>query len=268
MEGIGNISTNKTDPKTFRQRVRNGEYTENTSGICPGFVQCNMVILPQEWAFDFLQFCQKNPKPCPLLGMSNAGEWSIPELAQGLDIRSDLPRYRVFENGVFQKEVTDIKELWRDDLVAFMLGCSFSFEEALLADGLEVRSVSQARNVPMYRTNVPCKSAGRFSGNVVVSMRPFVAADAIRAVQICTRFPSVHGSPIHLGDPSLIGIANLDKPDFGDSITIRQNEIPVFWACGVTSQVALEQAKPPLCITHSPGCMLITDVVNSKLALL
>ena len=255
-------------PAQLRQRIRSGEHSGNTSGYCAGFVQCNMVILPKDWAAEFLQFCTKNPKPCPVLGMADAGSWEIPALAANLDVRSDLPSYKLFENGEFTQEVTDIKEYWRDDLVTFMLGCSFSFEEALLADGLEVRNITEQRNVPMYRTNIPCQSAGRFSGTMVVSMRPFLAADAIRATQICTRFPSAHGAPVHLGDPSLIGIDDINVTDFGDPVTIHENELPVFWACGVTPQVALEQAKPPFCITHSPGCMLVTDIPNSKLAVM
>lgn len=260
--------TTELTPAALRQSIRAGKHTSNTSGLCNGFVQCNMVILPKDWATDFLKFCQANPKPCPLLGMSEVGSWEIPELAANLDVRSDLPSYKIFENGEVVNEVTDIADYWQDDLVTFMLGCSFSFEEALIADGLEVRNVTENVNVPMYRTNIPCRSAGRFSGTTVVSMRPFQAADAIRSVQICTRFPAVHGAPIHLGDPALIGIEDINHPDFGDAVTIHQDELPVFWACGVTPQVALEQAKPPFCITHSPGCMLVTDIPNSKLAVM
>lgn len=255
-------------PAELRQRIRRGEYRSNTSGRAPGYVQCNIVILPAAWATDFLRFCQLNPKPCPLIASSaNPGETGLPGLGD-IDIRSDLPSYRVFRDGELVAEVTDIADLWQDDLVTFALGCSFSFEEALLADGLDVRNVSEGVNVPMYRSNIGCKPAGAFSGNTVVSMRPFVAADAIRAVQICTRFPSVHGAPIHLGDPTLIGIEDLQAPDFGDAVTVKKNEIPVFWACGVTPQVALEQARPELCITHTPGCMLVTDVRNSQLAVM
>lgn len=255
-------------PPEFREAIRSGKHTGNTSGYCPGYVQGNVVILPNDWASDFLQFCQFNPKPCPLLGMSEKGDSTLPSLCEGLDIRSDLPKYRVFEHGKMVEEVAEISSLWSDDFVAFVLGCSFSFEEALIADGIEVRNIIEGVNVPMYRTNIPCQSAGRFSGDMVVSMRPFMAADAIRAVQISTRFPSVHGAPIHFGDPSLIGISNINQPDFGDAVTIKSGEIPVFWACGVTPQVALEQAKPPVCITHSPGCMLVTDLRNSQLAVL
>jgi len=253
----------------LRKLIRADTFTQNTSGYAKGCVQGNIVILPQDWAGDFLQFCQKNPKPCPLIGMSGmAGDFSLPDLGQAIDIRTDVPGYRLFENGVLKEELSDIKHLWRDDLVTFVLGCSFSFEEALIADGLEIRNITENKNVPMYKTNISCKPAGRFSGETVVSMRPMLAKDAIRAVQICSRFPSVHGAPIHLGDPALIGINNINTPDYGDAVTIKENEIPVFWACGVTPQLALEQTKPPFCITHSPGKMLVTDIVNSTLAVM
>lgn len=256
-------------PLELRKRIRSGAFTDNTSGYSQGFVQGNLCILPADWANDFLQFCQLNPKPCPVIGMaSTPGDYRIPKLGADLDIRSDIPGYRIFENGALKAEVNDISDYWREDFVTFVLGCSFSFEEALIADGLEIRNVSEGVNVPMYRTSIDCASAGRFSGKMVVSMRPMLAADAIRAIQICTRFPSVHGAPIHFGDPALIGIRDINAPEFGDAVSIRDNEVPVFWACGVTPQVALEQAKPPICITHSPGCMLVTDLPNSQLAVM
>ena len=255
-------------PARLRQRIRDGQHSGNTSGLAQGYVQCNLAILPSEWANDFLRFCQLNPRPCPLVGMANApGDVTLPLLGD-IDIRSDVPSYRVFREGKLEQEVQDISSLWRSDLVTFALGCSFSFEEALLADGLDVRNVSEGVNVPMYRSNITCQSAGAFSGDMVVSMRPFRAADAIRAVQICTRFPSVHGAPIHLGDPALIGIGDITEPDYGDPVTIKEHELPVFWACGVTPQVALEKARVPFAITHSPGCMLVTDLRNSQLAVL
>jgi uncharacterized protein YcsI (UPF0317 family) len=255
-------------PADLRARIRAGAHTGNTSGLAAGFVQCNIVILPADWAADFLKFCQLNPKPCPLIASASApGDTALSSLGE-IDIRTDVPSYRIFEDGKCVGEVSDIEDFWRDDLVTFALGCSFSFEEALLADGLEVRNVSENANVPMYRTDLECQAAGAFAGNMVVSMRPFAAADAIRAIQICTRFPSVHGAPIHLGDPALIGIENIAAPDYGDAVTIGDNELPVFWACGVTPQVALENARPPFCITHTPGCMLVTDMPNSKLAIL
>ncbi|MEP5763014.1 MAG: putative hydro-lyase [Halieaceae bacterium] len=254
-------------PADLRARIRSGDHRGNTSGFAPGFVQCNIVILPADWAADFLKFCQLNPKPCPLVASAaKAGDPGLAGLGD-IDIRRDVPRYLVYENGQQVDDVSDITALWRDDLVTFALGCSFSFEEALIADGLEVRNIAEGVNVPMYRTNIDCEAAGAFSGKMVVSMRPFLAADAIRAVQICTRFPSVHGAPVHLGDPGLIGISDVASPDYGDAVTIHEQELPVFWACGVTPQVALENARPPFCITHSPGCMLVTDMPNSKLAI-
>lgn len=256
-------------PYALRQKIRSGEFAQNTSGFSPGFVQGNLAILPAEWANEFLQFCQLNPKPCPVIGMSSTpGQFMLDMLGQDVDIRTDIPRYRVYRDGVMSEEVTDVRDLWQDDMVAFLLGCSFSFEEALLADGLEVRNITEGVNVPMYRTNIECQPAGRFSGTTVVSMRPMKPKDAIRAIQICSRFPSVHGAPLHFGDPAAIGIRDINAPDFGDAVTIREGEVPVFWACGVTPQVAIEQARPPICITHSPGCMLVTDIPNSRLAIL
>ena len=255
-------------PQDLRHAIREGAFSGNTSGLAPGYVQCNIVILPAPVANDFLRFCQLNPKPCPLIATSNSpGDFSLPPLGD-VDIRTDVPSYRVFRDGEFVEERADISALWRDDLVTFALGCSFSFEEALLADGLEVRNVTQKVNVPMYRTSIDCKPAGPFAGKMVVSMRPFRAADAIRAIQICTRFPAVHGAPVHLGDPGQIGIADLARPDYGDAVTVAESELPVFWACGVTPQVALERARPAFAVTHSPGCMLVTDLRNSQLAVM
>jgi len=255
-------------PTVLRQAIRGGSFTGNTSGFAPGFVQCNLTILPAEWATDFLKFCQANPKPCPLIATNiEPGDTSLPLLGD-IDIRSDVPGYRVFRDGILTEEIPDIAGLWRDDLVVFALGCSFSFEEALLADGLDVRNVSEGVNVPMYRTDIDCTPAGGFYGKMVVSMRPFKAVDAIRAVQICTRFPSVHGAPVHLGNAQLIGITDLAQPDYGEAVSLRDGELPVFWACGVTPQVALENARPPFAITHSPGHMLVTDLRNSQLAIL
>ena len=268
-EKTGIFMSQHQTPVNLRHTIRSGAMTTNTSGLCSGFVQGNLCILPADWANDFLKFCQLNPKPCPIVGMSKVpGDYALPGLGKDLDIRTDIPQYRIFEQGVAIDQVTDIKQHWRDDLVAFVLGCSFSFEEPLLADGLEVRNISEGVNVPMYRTNIACQDAGPFAGNMVVSMRPFKPADAIRAIQICSRFPSVHGAPVHFGDPAQIGITDLSTPDFGDAVTIQAGEVPVFWACGVTPQVAVEQAKPPLCITHAPGCMLVTDKLNSSLAIM
>lgn len=256
-------------PYQIRQLCRSGALSTNTSGLAPGFVQANMAIIPAAYANDFLKFCHFNPKPCPLLGMAaTPGAVDMPHLASELDIRTDLPRYRVFRQGELVDEVTDLRQIWRDDLVTFLIGCSFSFEEPLLADGLEIRNITEGVNVPMYRTNLACQSAGPFSGGMVVSMRPMKPADAIRAIQICSRFPQVHGAPVHFGDPAAIGINNIDRPDFGDAVTIKPGEVPVFWACGVTPQVAISNAKLDFCISHAPGHMLVTDLSNSKLAML
>lgn len=252
-------------PVQFRQLIRTGEHSGNTSGFCPGFVQCNLVILPAADAADFLKFCEANPKPCPLIAMSESGQTNIAKLGADLDIRTDIPSYKLFENGVVTSEVNDISALWRDDLVAFLLGCSFSFEEALIADGLDVRNVTEAVNVPMYISNIDCIPAGPFKGKMVVSMRPFAPTEALRAAEISARFPSVHGEPIHYANPQDIGIADINRPDYGDAVTINEDEHPLFWACGVTPQVALEAAKLPFCITHSPGCMLVTDIKNTEL---
>jgi uncharacterized protein YcsI (UPF0317 family) len=251
---------------TARRAIRAGEFTGQTSGLAEGHVQGNVVILPKSLAHDFLHFCQRNPKPCPLLAVSEAGSAALPSLGADLDIRTDVPRYRVWRDGELVAEPTDIRELWRGDLVTFVIGCSFSFEQALMEAGLPVRHIEQGRNVPMYRTNIATAEAGPFGGPLVVTMRPMPAAAAIRAIQVTSRFPDVHGAPVHLGDPALIGIRDLAKPDYGDAVDVYPDEIPVFWACGVTPQAAIEQARPEFCITHAPGAMLVTDLLNQQLA--
>lgn len=252
-----------------RHLFRRGTYTGFTHGFAPGFVQGNLAVLPKSLAADFLRFCQLNPKPCPLIGMSPApGDPSIPELGIDLDIRTDIPSYRVWKDGKLAAEVSDIRSVWRDDLVAFVLGCSFSFEEALLEDGLELRHQSCGLNVPMFRTSIPCVPSGPFRGPMVVSMRPFKPADAIRAVQITSRFPAVHGAPVHIGLPAMIGIADIRRPDYGDPVEVAADELPVFWACGVTPQAVIAAMAPEFSITHAPGAMLVTDLRNSKLAAL
>jgi uncharacterized protein YcsI (UPF0317 family) len=250
-----------------RRAARAGRLSCQTSSVAPGFVQGNLVILPQDLAGDFLRFCQRNPKPCPVLGVTDPGDPLMPALGADLDLRTDLPRYRIWRDGELVEEPTDILGHWRDDLVGFVIGCSFSFEEALLADGLEIRNVSQGVNVSMYRTSLACAPSGPFSGPLVVSMRPFRPADAIRAVQITSRFPSVHGAPVHLGFPEQIGIADLARPDYGDAVAIHPDELPLFWACGVTPQAVIAAARPRFAITHAPGAMLVTDLLNSQLAM-
>jgi len=249
-----------------RLRIRAGDFSGTTAGLAPGNVQANLVILPMALAHDFLRFAQANPKPCPVLAVSEPGDPRLPGLGADLDIRSDLPRYRVWRRGELVEEPFDLFDVWGDDLVSFALGCSFSFEEALVEDGIELRHITCGSNVPMYRTNIPCAPAGPFAGPLVVSMRPLKPNDAIRAIQITSRFPSVHGAPIHIGLPEMIGIKDLAKPDYGDAVPVESDELPVFWACGVTPQAVIAEVRPDFSITHAPGCMLITDLRNTQLA--
>ena len=255
-------------PAAARAAIRRGAVSGATAALAPGYVQGNLAILPKEAAEDFLRFCQANPKPCPLIAVSEPGDPRIPALGPDLDIRTDVPRYRVFRDGELVDEPSDIRAHWRDDLVTFVIGCSYSFEAALIENGIEIRHITQRCAVPMYRTNIPTRPAGRFHGPLVVSMRPMSPADAIRAVQVTSRFPNVHGAPVHLGRPDLIGIADLARPDYGDAVPVGPDELPVFWACGVTPQSVVATARPPFCITHYPGRMVVTDLINARLAIL
>lgn len=246
--------------QALRVEIRAGRMTGPTSGMAPGVEQGNLVILPGDWAEEFAAFCAANPKPCPLLARGRRGDPFLPELGRDIDLRTDLPRYRVFRDGVAVAEPVEISALWREDLCAFVIGCSFSFESALLAAGLPIRHIALGRNVAMYTTALDTRPAGRFSGPLVVSMRPFPAAMVEQVGRITAALPRSHGGPIHAGDPSALGIADLDAPDFGDPCPVGPGEVPVFWACGVTPQRALEMARPPLAITHKPGMMLVTDL--------
>ncbi|MFO0916702.1 MAG: putative hydro-lyase [Planctomycetaceae bacterium] len=249
-----------------RRACREGSLSGPTAGLAAGFAQANLVILPADWAFDFLLFCQRNPKPCPLLEVTAAGEWTPRQSAPDADLRSDVPKYRVWKHGELVDEPADIHRYWQSDFVSFLIGCSFTFDAGLRSAGLPVRHVDLGRNVPMYRTNVPCVPAGRLHGSLVVSMRPFSPANAIRAVELTSRYPQMHGSPVHLGFPEQLGIADISQPDYGESVPIQDGELPVFWACGVTPQAVLMASKPPLAITHSPGCMFVTDRLDRTLA--
>ncbi len=250
-----------------RRHIRSREHTRHTAGVADGFVQANICILPKAWADEFLLYCQRNPKPCPLLAVSDVGDPMLPELGRDIDIRADVPAYCIFADGRLVEEVNDISHLWRDDLVTFALGCSFSFEAALLEAGIPLKHIERGESVSMYVTGLDTVSAGRFGGKLVVSMRPLRAADAIRAIQITSRFPRVHGAPVHLGDPALIGIDDLGKPYLSIGTTdVAADELPVFWACGVTPHSAIQTARPRFCITHKPGHMLITDLANASLA--
>ncbi|MFQ5841229.1 MAG: putative hydro-lyase [Thermodesulfobacteriota bacterium] len=261
---FGDIS--RLSSKEIRALIRKGNWDKPTAGLALGYAQANLVILPERYAFDFLLFCQRNPKPCPLLEVTEKGVSEPKELAPGADLRTDLPRYRIYERGVFVREIEDISRYWTSDLVSFLLGCSYSFEFALMQAGISLRHIEEGKNVSMYITDIPCKKAGGFEGPLVVTMRPIPPDKVVRAIQITTRFSAVHGAPVHVGDPSKIGIRDLGKPDFGDQVRIGPGEVPVYWACGVTPQMALRESKPDLIITHSPGHMFITDIRNEDLA--
>jgi uncharacterized protein YcsI (UPF0317 family) len=251
----------------LRHRIREGEWTTPTSGAATGFLQANLVMLPASHAFHFLLFCTRNPKPCPVLDVLEAGV-SKPSIAEAADLRVDLPRYRIFRKGDMTEEVMNVTDRFRPDTVSFLLGCSFSFENAMLAAGLPIRNIEEDKNVSMYITNRQCRPAGPFSAPLVVTMRPMTPEQAVRAVQVTTRFHLTHGAPVHIGDPADLGIQNLDRPDFGDPVTIRPGEIPVFWACGVTSTLAAISARLDLTITHAPGHMFVSDLKDEHLAIL
>ncbi|MBB5321566.1 putative hydro-lyase [Marinobacter oulmenensis] len=261
-------SSNPSPARTVRLEARDGRLTGPTAGLASGFVQVNLVILPEAQANGFLRFCQANPKPCPLIAVSEPGQRSCEVLAKELDIARDVPAYCVYRHGELAATPVDVSDLWQDDLVTFALGCSFSFEHALVQGGVAVRHIDEGRNVPMFKTSIPLQTAGGFSGQTVVSMRPFLATEAIRAIQITTRYPQAHGAPVHFGDPAQIGISDLMKPDYGDPVSVHADETPVFWACGVTPQQVLMDAGVPFAITHSPGHMLVTDIPESQVALL
>lgn len=255
-------------PNEVRSLIRKGELVQPTSGMCKGHIQANLVIVHKDLAFDFLLFAQRNPKPCPILDVTDVGDPEPKLMAKGADLRFDIPKYRVYKHGELVDEVTDIEKYWTDDLVAFLLGCSFSFESAMLNASIPVRHIEDNHNVPMYITNIETEPAGKFHGKMVVSMRPIPHQQIVRAVHATSRFPQVHGAPVHIGDPSIIGIKDIDKPDFGDASVIKEGEVPVFWACGVTPQSIAMTSKPDLMITHSPGYMFICDPMDEDLAVL
>lgn len=250
-----------SSPDDARGRFRRG-LAAPTTGWAPGYTQANLVVLPREWAFDMLLFGQRNPQPVPLLDVTEPGAVST-VLAAGADLRTDLPRYRVWRDGTLVDEPTDVVDLWTEDLVSFLIGCSFSFETALQDAGVPVRNIEQHRNVSMYRTNIPCRPAGRLSGPLVVSMRPVPASQVAKAVQVTARMPNVHGAPVHVGSPASLGITDLAAPDFGDAVEAKEGDVPMFWACGVTPQAALMASGPPFAITHAPGFMFVTDVPDA-----
>jgi uncharacterized protein YcsI (UPF0317 family) len=247
-----------------RARIRDGEHAGPTGGLVRGYVQTNVVILPEDYALDFLKFCVRNPKPCPVLEVTDAGSPEPPVMAPGADLRTDVPKYRVYENGDLVDEPADIRSYWRDDLVSFLIGCSFTFERALLDAGLYLAHLDQGRNVPMYVTGRECVPSGPFAGPMVVSMRPYRAEEIPFAVAISGRYPTMHGAPVHVGDPDSLGVKDLDEPEFGEPVEIAGDQVPVFWACGVTPQAVVMKVAPPLVITHSPGHMFITDRLDAE----
>ncbi len=254
-------------PAEVRQLIRDGRITSPTAGMCGGYAQANLVVLPKALAYDFLLFAQRNPKSCPILEVLDEGSRAIRYMAENADVATDLPKYRVYEYGVLTGEYTDVSAFWKPDFISFLIGCSFSFEEELLEAGITVRHIEEGCNVPMYLTNIPCERAGIFTGNMVVSMRPIPYRDVPKAVSVTADMPRVHGAPVHIGNPEVIGIRSIDQPDFGDRVTIREGEVPVFWPCGVTPQAALMASKPAFAITHAPGHMFITDIKNVELKL-
>ena len=262
------VSTLPAVPAELRELIRRGELVRPTGGFAPGHVQANLAVLPRDAAFDFLLFCQRNPKPCPLLEVVEAGSSEPRLMAPGADLRTDLGLYKVYEYGEMVAEVEDVSEFWRDDLVSFLLGCSFSFESALMEVGIDLPHIERGINVSMFITDVQTASAGVFSGPMVVSMRSIPRDKVVKAVQVTSRFPAVHGAPVHIGDPAAIGIRDVSVPDLGDPTDIHEGDVPVFWACGVTPQAVAMSSKPPLMITHSPGHMFITDKKDVDFAVL
>lgn len=245
-----------------RTEIRAGRYTAHTAGLGRGSLQANLVIMPEEFAFDFMRYCQRNPKPCPIIGVSDTGNPMMFTMGNDIDIRTDVPAYNIYRNGRLDISVTNIAEIWRDDFVVFTLGCSFTFEHALLDAGINLWHIDNDRTVPMFRSSIETTPAGPFSGKMVVSMRSVCEERVDEVIEISRRFPLAHGAPVHVGDPKAIGITDLSSPDWGDPAPVGANEVPVFWACGVTPQVAIKAAQLPICITHKPGCMLITDIAE------
>lgn len=254
------MSMRSMSAEDARRMIRSGAYTGGTAELCHGRLQGNLVILEGDWAVEFAQFCLANPAPCPVVGLSEPGDPRIPLLGEDLDIRTDIPQYMIYRNGSLDAEVLSLESIWTEASVAFVLGCSYTFELAMLEAGLPVRHIEEGKTVPMFKSSIETIPAGRFSGPTVVSMRPMTPSEAYKAVSLTEDFAHAHGAPVHVGDGSKIGISDLSNPDWGESVTVKEGEIPVFWCCGVTPQAAIERARPPLCIAHKPGHMLISDL--------
>ncbi len=260
------IAKAQEEGAALRARIRSGIFADQTAGAAPNCVQGNLVILPEYLAGDFYRYCDANPKPCPVLAVSQVGDPTLPPLAEDFDLRTDVPLYRVYRYGELERETIDIRDLWQDDFVGFVLGCSYSFEAALLEANIPVRHIELDRGAPMFISNIETEPSGPFEGPMVVSMRPMTPECAERAVAITKNFDRAHGIPVQIGDPEKIGIADILAPDFGESVPLEKGEVPVFWACGVTPQMAIKQARPDICITHAPGFMVISDIAASELA--
>ncbi|MDQ6773863.1 MAG: putative hydro-lyase [Candidatus Dormibacteraeota bacterium] len=253
-------ATAELTPAGLRASIRAGAWTSSTAGLCPAHQQANLVVLPAADAAAFAAFCSRNPKPCPVIEVLPPGEWTPVRSAPEADIRTDVPGYRVYLEGRLAERPSDLRELWRPDLVSFLLGCSFTFEHALAEAGLPLRHVAAGTTVPMFRTSIRCTSAGPFAGPLVVTMRPVAPERLADVLELSARYPHAHGTPVHAGDPAAIGIADLDRPDYGDPVSVEAGEVPVFWACGVTPQAVAREARPALMITHEPGRMFVTDL--------
>ncbi|MDP9651015.1 putative hydro-lyase [Paraburkholderia caledonica] len=254
-----------TTPRELRQAVRAGQYDGPTAGYCEGFVQANLMILPQEYAADFRKLCELNARACPLLAVSEPGNWTLPTLGEDIDVRSDVPRYCLYRNGRMAEPLTHLEEVWRGDLLVFALGCSFSFEHLLMSNDLPVRHIELGASSPVFISSIDNPRSGPFAGKLAVSMWPFKPAQAIKAIEITSRYPQVHGAPVHFGDPNEIGIADFNRPDFHGLSVVRDGEVPVFWACGLTPQVAVIAAEIPFAIGHAVGHMLITAMSVDQL---
>lgn len=256
------FSYENNHPKKIRSEIREGRWGKTTAGLCPDYIQANLVILPKDLAFDFMIFCYKNPKPCPIIDITEIGS-PVPKLAApDADLRFDVPKYRIFKNGELIEEVDNIERYWQDDFVSFLIGCSLTFEQVLVKNDIPIRHIEDKKALSAYITNIECNSSFYFHGPMVVTMRPILYSKVVRSVQITTNYPLVHGAPVHIGNPKLIGIKDINKPDFGESTRIENGEVPVFWACGVTPQVVAMESKPRIMITHAPGYMFLTDLKN------
>jgi len=262
------FSYENNHPKKIRSEIREGRWGKTTAGLCPDYIQANLVILPKDLAFDFMIFCYKNPKPCPIIDITEIGS-PVPKLAApDADLRFDVPKYRIFKNGELIEEVDNIERYWQDDFVSFLIGCSLTFEQALVKNDIPIRHIEDKKVCPAYITNIECNSSSYFHGPMVVTMRPILYSKVVRSVQITTNYPLVHGAPVHIGNPKLIGIKDINKPDFGESTRIENGEVTVFWACGVTPQVVAMESKPRIMITHAPGYMFLTDLKNCFFAIM